>query len=317
VSRSAPGGHRRQRGIALILVLWVIALLILIAVGLTADQRTETSLASNQVESARFRALSDAAIAFAVYNLAAPVNLLQEELAGLESDLWVPDGSARAWRFAGEDLSIVVTNEQSLIDLNQAPRELLRALLAALDLPPEESDALVDAVLDWRDPDDLHQLNGAEDPDYAAAGRPHGAKDGPFDSVEELQQVLGFDPALFLALAPVLTVAGSASPAHLELAPPLVRAAVEGTTVTEVERRLEQDAGLDLIPGAALSNRGGPLYRIRVSRAAAGERGAPSMEALVRVEPGLTPPFRVLWRNLAPSPGRAPDLDEHRDESGP
>jgi general secretion pathway protein K len=47
---------------------------------------------------------------------------------------------------------------------------------------------LVDAILDWRDEDDLHLVNGAEDPDYKAAGLPYGAKDGPFDSLEELQQ---------------------------------------------------------------------------------------------------------------------------------
>ena len=34
-------------------------------------------------------------------------------------------------------------------------------------------------------------LNGAEDADYEAEGLPYGAKDGPFQSVEELRQVLG------------------------------------------------------------------------------------------------------------------------------
>lgn len=292
------------------LVLWVIALLIIIAVGLTADQRSETSLAANQIGAARFRALSDAAIGYAVYQLNAPVNLLQDQTEVLEGDLWVPDGSPRAWRFAGEDLSISVTDEGSLIDLNQASRELLSALLGALDLPAEEIDPLVDAVLDWRDPDDLRQLHGAEDPDYAAAGRPYGAKDGVFDSVEELQQVLGFDRPLFIALAPALTVAGSASPANIDFAPPLVRAALEGISLEEIERRIEADAASGAVAQAPGVNRGGPLYRIRVSLSGPAGAATPSMEALVRVEPGLLPPFRVLWRNFAPIRAAQLQVDE-------
>lgn len=305
-----PAVPETQRGIALMLVLWVIALLIIIAVGLTADQRSETSLAANQIGAARFRALSDAAIGYAVYQLNAPVNLLQDKTEVLESDLWVPDGSPRAWRFAGEDLSISVTDEGSLIDLNQASRELLSALLGALDLPAEEIDPLVDAVLDWRDPDDLHQLHGAEDPDYAAAGRSYGAKDGVFDSVEELQQVLGFDRALFTALAPALTVAGSASPANIDFAPPLVRAALEGISLEEMAQRIAEEVASRSPVEPAAVNRGGPLYRIRVSLAGTPDAATPSMEALVRAEPGLLPPFRVLWRNFAPIRAAQLKLDE-------
>lgn len=313
MSRPPAPAPKTQRGIALMLVLWVIALLIIIAVGLTADQRSETSLAANQLGAARFRALGDAAIGYAVYQLNAPVNLLQDQAAVLETDLWVPDGAPWAWRFAGEDLSIRVTDEQSLIDLNQASRELLSALFGALDLPAEEVDALADAVLDWRDPDDLHQLYGAEDPDYRAAGRPYGAKDGPFDSVEELQQVLGFDRALYLALAPVLTVSGSASPSNVDVAPPLVRAALEGISLEELEQRIEEDAAIADPAGAAGVNRGGPLYRVRVSLLGAPGAATPSMEALVRIEPGLFPPFRVLWRNFAPVQGPPSNLDQNHD----
>ncbi|MCU0832878.1 MAG: type II secretion system protein GspK [Chromatiaceae bacterium] len=310
MSRPRARAPETQRGIALMLVLWVIALLVIIAAGMTADQRSETSLAANQIGAARFRALSDAAIAYAVYNLAAPANLLQDQAETLDSDLWVPDGAPRAWRFAGEDLSIAVTDEQSLIDLNQGSRELFSALLGALDLPVEEIDVLADAVLDWRDEDDLRQLNGAEDPDYAAAGRPYGAKDGPFDSVEELQQVLGFDRGLFLVLAPALTVAGSASPANIELAPPLVRAALEGISLEEVAQRIAEELASGSLVEPAAVNRGGPLYRIRVSRAGAPDAPTPTMEALVRVELGSFPPFRVLWRNFAPMRSTPSNLDE-------
>jgi general secretion pathway protein K len=51
----------RPKGIALILVLWVLTLLTIMAVGLTQTQRTETALLENQVGGARFCAAADAA----------------------------------------------------------------------------------------------------------------------------------------------------------------------------------------------------------------------------------------------------------------
>ena len=68
--------------------------------------------------------------------------------------------------------------------------------------------------MDWRDEDGLTQpAGGAEDPDYAAAGLAWGAKDAPFETVAEVEQVLGMRPALFASAAPYLTVySGSAMP---------------------------------------------------------------------------------------------------------
>ena len=45
--------------------------------------------------------------------------------------------------------------------------------------------------MDWRDQDSLTQpAGGAEDDDYAAAAWP-GGKDAPFETVAELEQVMG------------------------------------------------------------------------------------------------------------------------------
>ncbi len=68
--------------------------------------------------------------------------------------------------------------------------------------------------MDWRDPDSLTQpAGGGEDGDYASAGLPYGAKDAEFESVAELEQVMGFTPELYAKLAPHLTVfSGRARP---------------------------------------------------------------------------------------------------------
>lgn len=75
-----------------------------------------------------------------------------------------------------------------------------------------EASRLAAAIIDWRDPDNLTQVaGGAEDHDYASAGRGYGAKDSSFESITELQQVLGFTPVLYAGLAPHVTVHGGVS----------------------------------------------------------------------------------------------------------
>jgi general secretion pathway protein K len=59
---------------------------------------------------------------------------------------------------------------------------------------PDQAESLADAIADFRDADNLKHLRGAEEPEYRAAGLAWGPKNAPFQTVEELQQVLGAQP---------------------------------------------------------------------------------------------------------------------------
>ncbi len=289
-------GHpAKSRGIALVLVLWVVTLLTVIAVAMTATQRTETALADNQISAARFRALSDAAIAYMVLSFVMPPPEQENE----EDMPWIPNGAPQQWRFEGQDLTIEVTNEASRINLNQAPPELLAALLIALEVPEEDAQSIADAISDWRDEDDLKLLNGAEDGDYSDAGRDLGAKDEPFAAVEELQQVLGVTRGIYRLIAPELTVDTEDGQLVEEFASPAVLAAIQGVPLEEAQLQVEQRDS-PILPGGQgprVVNRGGPLYRVRVTENV-GQRPARSMEALVEIVAGQQPPYQIRWRRF-------------------
>jgi general secretion pathway protein K len=318
-ARGSRQGLRKERGIALLLVLWVLALLAIIAVAVTGTQRTETALAGNQVDSARFRALADAAIDYAMLNLMVPPITTQGQEAQDAPDLslWAPDGTPHAWTFGGAILQVAVYNEASRIDLNQAPRDLLVRLLNAAGVPQDSVDSLAGAIIDWRDPDDLRSPDGAEDGDYAAAGLPYGAKNGPFDCVEELQQVMGVTRQIYRLVEPALTVMSGSAEVDQQLASPLVIAALQGIPLTDAEaNRQQQLAGDGQGAAPAALGRGGPLYRVRVTFLQGVAK--PTMEALVRTGgvPGVTvaavgggsarnfsdSPVQVLWRRYGLSP---------------
>ena len=201
-----------QRGLALVTVLWVLMLLSLIAASFTRTVRTEINLTRNLIESAKAVALADAGVYRAVLGLFAPVN----------QGGWRVDDTVYAWAYGGGEIRVSVQDEGGKIDLNKGQDALLRILFNSLGLEDQESAALVDAIVDFRDPDDLRRLNGAEDGDYALAGLAHDAKDAPFEAVEELHQVLGMTPALYDRVAPSLTVYSGLRSPHLATAPPAV-----------------------------------------------------------------------------------------------
>ena len=87
----------------------------------------------------------------------------------------------------------------------------------------------MDAILDWRDVDDLRRLNGAEASDYRDAGLDYGPRNGPFRHLHEVRQVLGVDAALFDRLLPNLTLWSNAAQPAQRVAPrPLLLALLEG-----------------------------------------------------------------------------------------
>ena len=286
----------RQRGIALMLVIWVLTLLTLIAVSLTASQRTENALTESHVVTARFHALAEAAIAYTALDFMVESHQVQDGSDEAEST-WVPDGVPRTWQFDGVDLKVAVFNEASRLNLNLAGSQALASLLEVLGVEQGEAGTLADAILDWRDEDDAALLNGAEDRDYKEAGRAIGAKDAKLDSVEELRQVLGMSEGLYQRLLPEVTVDGDSATPEGSFASPAVLAATTGISLEEAveqvaERNAREEAGADAQRGR---DRGGPLYRVQVTQREP-DGGGRRMEALIQLTPGQQPPYQVLWR---------------------
>lgn len=195
--------RRDSCGAALVLVLWLIALLTALIGAFALTARIENMQGRVLVDAAAGQELARAGVEYAMERVA-DSNPLRH---------WKPDGRAYSWPFGGASLQVRIVDESGKVDLNQSDPALLTALMHALGEPRERAEKLAAVMLDWRDGDALNQATGgAEDPDYAAAGLPYGAKDAPFESVDEVRLLLGMTPELYARLAPLLTVNGIARP---------------------------------------------------------------------------------------------------------
>jgi general secretion pathway protein K len=210
---------------AVVVTLWVIALLSLVAAAFATAARTETNLARNLAGDAKAEGFADAGVYRAVAALLDP-----------DPARWPRvDGTAYSWRFGDGVVLISVQDEAGKIDLNSASDQLLEALFASVGVEPAPAKKLVDTVRDFSDPDNLHRGFGAEDSDYRAAGREDGAKDHAFESVAELQQVLGVTPDLYERVAPVLTVYSGGRSIDPTTAPREALLALPGAKLEQVE----------------------------------------------------------------------------------
>ncbi len=189
----------QQRGIALVLVLWLTILLTVIGSGFVFSMRSEALSARNALSLAQARAAADGAVERTVFELNRP--------RLRPTDAWAPDGQAHSWRDGEIVLTVSAVDESAKIDLNFAPDVLLRGLFANVGgADADQTARLVDAIADWRDRDELRRPNGAEEPEYRAAGLKYGPSNSRFETVTELARVLGITTALYARVASSLTV---------------------------------------------------------------------------------------------------------------
>lgn len=188
---------QRQRGAALLLVMWLILLLSGLVAGYAMSARIESMQGNGLARSVAAREAARAGVEYAVSRM----------LDADPAQRWALDGRGYQFVFDGAQIEISVRDETGKVDLNAAAPDLLAGLMRAQGEPEESARQIAGAIVDWRDEDNLVQVaGGAEDPNYASAGLAWGAKDAPFETVAEVEQVLGMRPALFRSLAPYLTV---------------------------------------------------------------------------------------------------------------
>ncbi len=290
---SRPQPPVRQRGIALILVLWVVTLLAVIAGSFVYGARSSALAAGNLVAVAKARALADAGVHRGLYELRKPQN---------DAERWLANGRDYVFSLDGAEIHVLMRDEVAKIDLNTANETLLKSLLQSAGLDEEQANQLLDAILDWRDPDDLARPQGAERDRYEALGLPYIPPNAAFRTVEELQQVIGITPALYRRLAGAITVHSGQAGINSTLASRQVLLALPNVTAEDVDAYLasrEEMLAAGMVPlpfpQAAGFESGGSsqVYNLRsIAKAADGTQFV--REAVARVTQDPKRPFVFL-----------------------
>jgi general secretion pathway protein K len=200
---------RRRDGYALLTVLWVMAAAAAVSATGALAARESVNAGRNRVQGeraywaaheceARGRALVDSIILANAESRDAAVTWRR-----LDSLVVSPGAATSA------ECSIHLEAAGARLDINTADSATLRRFYSAAGSGSATTE-IVDAILDWRDSDDIVRAVGAESSYYAAAAL-FTPRNGPFASVGELHRVRGF--AQVASLAPELTV----EPGHIAI----------------------------------------------------------------------------------------------------
>ncbi|WP_282610526.1 general secretion pathway protein GspK [Pelagibius sp. Alg239-R121] len=306
------GRARNSRGVALVAVIWVTAVLAVIATSVATSSRTETSLSRNRVANAQARALADAGVHRAILSMLSsygrdrspattPPTVPQDGRLGPQA--MRGDGTVYSWPFGGGVVSISVRLESGKINLNGNNEELFQGLLASAGLPPSDVSRLSDSIIDFRDPDSERRAYGRETPGYAALGLKYGAKNRNFDVLDELLLVPGVTRELYRKIKPAVTVYSAALGFNPSYAPAEAFMALPGMNRQQVQdiitRRQSMSAETfrQTLPNSTFySNNSAPVMTI-IAQANTADGASFTREAVVALTPNEKPAFHIFTWN--------------------
>jgi general secretion pathway protein K len=190
-------GLKEENGVVLIAVLWVFAALAIIALSFSKDSFIEMTAARNSQSLENSYFVARAGISAAVYHLIQRYSTPKVQGLNLQDVEDPLDSGIVTGKFGGGLYRVVIEDESGKLNPNMVQEDQLRALVNALGIQQPDSDIITDSIMDWRDTDVLHRMNGAEDDYYQSQNPPYKAKNGRIETLEELLLIRGITPDYF------------------------------------------------------------------------------------------------------------------------
>jgi general secretion pathway protein K len=182
----------RERGFALLMVLWTMGLLALLVAQFATTGRTEVRVAANLRANAVAQAAADGA--------------LHEAILRLLQGAWGPDGHVRVLRVEDAAVNVRIRNQAWKVNPNVAPVSVIQALLVKLGVDPGKAATLARAIIDWRSAGSQSVSGGPKLAQYQATGLPYGPANQLYDSLDEIGLVVGMTPSLLARMKPLLSI---------------------------------------------------------------------------------------------------------------
>jgi type II secretory pathway component PulK len=184
----------REAGMALLVVLWTVALLVLLVMSLSNSLQVEVRTATYRKEAAQSYAYACGGVETAIYEIAYPSAGDQKP-----SVVWTWRKGARdgVVQFPRGRAMLQIVGENGKINLNSASEDQLARLFELHGMAGSQAAGLAKQIVDWRRPpeNDVQQVS-----ESVAKGAPRHA---PFQSSEELLRVAGMSRGLFYGTAEV------------------------------------------------------------------------------------------------------------------
>ena len=238
-----------QKGIALLMVLWVITMLMVLVISFSFLTRTDAHSTIFFKEGIQKKFFAEAGMESAIMEIYHRQTFRTQTVVVEGNQVVRIDGRPYSGEIGSGRYDFRLLSESGKIDINKMTDLtgiVLKNLLVNQGTPDEDAAVIVDSILDWTDKDNLRRLNGAEDEYYLSLSVPYRAKNGPFDTVEELLLVKGMSADILFGdserkgIVHYLTIYGTSSKVNINATPVEVLVALPGLTEDTLKRIVDQ-----------------------------------------------------------------------------
>jgi type II secretory pathway component PulK len=206
---------KNEKGIALLLVLWLITLFAVICAEFSSTMHTETVIVRNYKDGEQAYYTAEAGINRTIIELERASKTTRQNIAEDEDEeepefvYWEPGGGPYVFNIDDYICEVKIEDENNRLGLNAFLKKaktnpsLLKSLLDnKVGLEGEERDIVADSLIDWWDKDhNITGINGAENDYYESLEEPYKARNGEIPVIEELLMVRGVNEIIFYGTA--------------------------------------------------------------------------------------------------------------------
>lgn len=198
--------RKSEKGVALILTLLIAAILVTLVVETNYSTQVDVRIAGNVRNDLQASYLAKSGVNIAVSYLKydgqnTDTDNLDEDWAKSYPPIPVGDGF----------VNVMIEDENAKINVNSAVKgtEVYPVIYDALSRLFEWKEVdmeILDSLIDWIDPDNEPQPEGAEDPHYGSLDPPYKCKNGPLDTLSELLMIKGVTDEVYGKISKYLTI---------------------------------------------------------------------------------------------------------------
>jgi len=216
------------RGVALVQVLIMTAIMALIAIQFTKTARHQVEVAQDFNDRIKAELLLKSAKSRLIFSL------FKHDSSNLSDK--VVDGTK--WNFRGKafsfqsNITVSMTAATAYLSVITAPSKYIESLLLSLGLEESNSQEIIASIRDWIDNDDISLTYGAESSYYQQLSII--PRNGPMQHLSELKYIKGMTPELYESLKGLLTIYPTSSFNPALAQPSLINAIFDEDTATQI-----------------------------------------------------------------------------------
>jgi general secretion pathway protein K len=201
--------HKKNRGIALIIVMIAIAIFSVLAAALAFSMKVETRLAQRADHEQQLLWLGRSGVEYARWILAQEASLPGQQYDSL-NEIWAGGSgsmsesnsvlmgiSLQNFPIGDGTVSLKIVDLERYANINTASAAELQQALTVMGVDADDISIVSDSIQDWRSPAAPPRVAGAESSYYQNLTPPYNAKNAPIDDLSELLLVKGVTPEMY------------------------------------------------------------------------------------------------------------------------